>query len=179
MSVFQNYANALTEKASDNDLQTYIEDLKEFLNLSKSSEVQNYLKSPVLSSDRKIALLKEPLAALNEKVVRLLRALIKRNHSLHIFEAVKVIIRELETKAGIEAATVWTPVNLEESEIDAFRVSLSKIINKKVIVKTVLDRSLIAGFKVQVAGKFFDNSVSNQLVKLRKRFDISEGKYEN
>jgi F-type H+-transporting ATPase subunit delta len=179
MSVFHNYANALIEDASPNDRKVFLEDLKEFLGLFKNSEVSSNLKSPKLSSDKKVELLRKPLSQLNVRVVNTINALLKRGHGIRMETAIQDIISHIERKCGIEIAVIRTPVPLEDSEVDAFRTTLAKILQKELRIKTILDRTLIAGFKVQVAGKFFDNSISNHLTKLKDRFDKSEGKYEN
>ena len=179
MSVYNNYASALIDGSSPNELKLFVEDFQDFLKILDNKDIFNMLKSPILSTQKKVDLLKNPLMGLNVKVVKAINALILRGHSIKLKSAINEIIKHLESSSGIESATLQSPIELDETEIDSIRTTLSNILHKKVRIKVVIDRSLIAGFKVQVGGKFFDNSISNHLNKMKERFKLSEGKYEN
>lgn len=179
MSVFQNYAKALLDGADESQVRYFIEDLNEFKSLFASKDFVEVIKNPAFSSTDKINALKDSIGLLNDKVKRLINALISRGHALHLEKAITDVLNFIEVHSGQETAIIQTPVELKDTEKDAIRASLKKILNKEIKLKTVLDKSLIAGYRVQVCGKLFDNSLATHLNKLKGNFDKVEGSYEN
>ena len=66
-------------------------------------------------------------------------------------------------------AEVTSAVSLDDQQLDAIKANLESMTDKSVILKTKEDSVLIGGFKVLVAGVIIDNSIQNQLSKLKEK----------
>ena len=81
---------------------------------------------------------------------------------------------ELNIKNGV----VYTTLNLTDSQIKAMEEKVSSILNANVTLTNKLDSSLIGGFKIQVEDYILDDSIKNQLYKLKESIKLKKGENE-
>ncbi|HKZ35359.1 MAG TPA: F0F1 ATP synthase subunit delta [Patescibacteria group bacterium] len=66
-------------------------------------------------------------------------------------------------------ALVKSPVKLEPSQISAIRQILSKNFKRPIQVKTRIDKSIIAGFIIEIDGKLIDASLDKELETVKEQ----------
>jgi F-type H+-transporting ATPase subunit delta len=71
-------------------------------------------------------------------------------------------------KSGIEIAQVGSVTKLSETELNNIKEKLEKLFNKTINIENQENPDLIAGLKIQVAGKVIDSSLKNKLKNLRQ-----------
>lgn len=111
---------------------------------------------------------------MHPKTARFLRILAGENRLMLLRD----IIGNLETgwleKQGVERIKVFSSLPLNDELRESLQRKLSKGIGRKVLLKTEVDSSLIAGIKIQRGFQFYDFSLQGNLEKLRMSL-IEEG----
>jgi F-type H+-transporting ATPase subunit delta len=87
---------------------------------------------------------------------------------------VRIGLNELNIKRGV----VYSTIALSASQILAMEKKVSKIINANVTLTNKLDQSIIGGFKIQVEDYILDDSIKNQLYKLKESIILKKGENE-
>ena len=65
-------------------------------------------------------------------------------------------------------AKLYSPVALPKEKVAEITAILSQKLNKTVLIDSVIDNTLIAGFRVEVDGCVFDASIKHQIESLKK-----------
>lgn len=175
MSIAGSYARALYELAHENKLST-----EEFQNieadlarvaelLSASKDARVALLGPASSAKEKLNI----MSSLAEKL-RLsdwstkFLVLMARKERMSLVDRVLDAFRELRlSEEGGLTAELTSAEPLAEQEITAFRDLLSKKFSKKVLLRTTVDPTLIAGMKVTVGGLSYDGTLRSLLIRLK------------
>ena len=66
-------------------------------------------------------------------------------------------------------ALVKSPVKLEPGQVSAIRQILSKNFGRLIQVKTKIDKSIIAGFIIEVGGQVIDASLDKELEEVKEQ----------
>ena len=74
--------------------------------------------------------------------------------------------------AGVRQVVVHTAVPLAEQEQQALEKALAEKLNAKIRLKTLLDKQLIGGLKVQIDDTVYDASLSQQLRSLKESLTL-------
>ena len=69
----------------------------------------------------------------------------------------------------VSTAFVTTPVSLTAEQTKTLADTLSSLIDRRVELQMQTDPSLVAGIQVRLADKLIDNSVRQQLNRIRER----------
>ncbi len=70
---------------------------------------------------------------------------------------------------GIAEATVTSAVELSEEEKTELLHKLESLSGKKVLLKNVVDSSVLGGIRVELDGRLYDGTVSGRLADIRKK----------
>ena len=79
--------------------------------------------------------------------------------------------RRFNAAHNIVAATVRTAVPLDQEERDRLKEALGKRSGKQVVLREMLDASLLGGIVVEIDGKTLDGSVAGRLLEIRKKVE--------
>ncbi len=172
------YAKSLIDLASEQGkLDRVLEDMDLFVAVCKVRDIQLMLKSPVVTTDRK---LKVFAALFTGKVDSLtfsfLDIILKKGRESLLAEIAQEFIYQYREIKGISIVEVTSAETLPAETMEAIRQKLvdSKLTHGQIEFKTKIDPSLIGGFVISFEDKWYDASVLHQLDLLRKEFDSKE-----
>lgn len=169
------YARALYDFSVDKNLMHQItadfQNLEVFLN--KTPDLTQYLKNPLISSDKKCEVLEKTLQSqINKETFKFLIVLVDRNR-INLLQEVIASYLELVYEAAsiktIEVSTAYAFTNLQKNTLIK---KLKELTNAREIRLVItLDPNLIGGFLIKTESKIIDFTVKNQLQQLAKHLD--------
>lgn len=107
---------------------------------------------------------------IDESVLNFALLLIEKSRTRYLADIRTAYHALLDKKNGIEDATVFTAYPLKEEESEAIAKALGSATGKTIRLKTVEDKSLIAGVRLQYGDRIIDGSAKARLESMRKRF---------
>ncbi|MCH2214195.1 MAG: ATP synthase F1 subunit delta [Flavobacteriales bacterium] len=166
------YAKALLTFAKEQkSADTVAEDMELIASVcSASKELITLLKSPVVKTDKKKAILDGIFAgkigSVSQKFLEVMARHNRENLLPEIANAFKFIYRESK---GIVTAEIHTAVPLTEDGRKKALAFVSTIYEKAELTEKI-DKSLIGGFIIRVGDKQYDESVARKLTSLKREF---------
>jgi|TARA_B100001142_G_scaffold127634_1_gene129532 F-type H+-transporting ATPase subunit delta len=169
------YARALYDFSVDKNLMHQItadfQNLEVFLN--KTPDLTQYLKNPLISSDKKCEVLEKTLQSqINKETFKFLIVLVERNR-INLLQEVIASYLELVYSAAsiktIEVSTAYAFTNLQKNTLIKKLKELTSAREIRLII--TVDTSLIGGFSITTNSKVLDFSIKNQLQNLAKHLD--------
>ena len=79
------------------------------------------------------------------------------------------LTRESWTKTDPNLAQIYSRISLTAAQLDQIKTYLSGYFKRPIRVKTYLDSSIIAGFKIKVAGRVIDATINRSLEELKTK----------
>ena len=165
------YAVALYKIASaKNKTEEYIVDLKQIYELINSNkELNQVINNPKISTSKKkevfISIFKDKI---DSELFSFLLILIEKKR---IDELTGIILQiekvDLENHNQI-IAEVKTVISLNDSEIASLIEKLKAKYNKSIILKEIIDKSIIGGVYVRVGDDVIDGTIKNKLEEMKK-----------
>lgn len=166
------YANALMELATEKNVLKQVADDMElvFNGIASSKELRTILKSPVIKTEKKEAILN---AIFNSKIgdvsANFIQFVVKKNRGNLIYDILKRFKELYYLRINRVEAQVVSSVELTEQQKDQLRKSLEQYTQKDVTSLFSIDDSIIGGFIVKINDTLLDASIKQQLNKLRKK----------
>ncbi|EIM75046.1 ATP synthase subunit delta [Nitritalea halalkaliphila LW7] len=178
--VASRYAKSLLELAVENKvLEAVKADVNRIMEACQANkELVFVLKSPVVSSDKKFAILQALLGTSGQKLtVDFLRIVADKNRASLTVDILKQFVRLYNVHEGIQEATVTTAFPLTDELRKAFEGTVKEIsgLAKVQLVETV-DTAIIGGFILRVNDRQLDESLSGKLRALR--LQLTKNQYE-
>lgn len=139
--------------------------LEELFSIPESNKI---LRSPVMPSDLKLALLDYGLDQVDADgdIRDIMRYLVsqRREHQIpKIIDCLRVLIDEAE---GIIRGTVTSTVELTEEEKNTLSEALGSILQKKVFLNSKIDKEILGGIVLEVGQYLVDQSLRTKLESL-------------
>lgn len=180
--VLKTYAQALYKAAIEQNLnQQTMNEFEENLNrlshsVQTSSDLKAVLKSPQVTSDEKISILKKlTLDNSSSNFINLFLNLLKQKGRFEILDQIGESFTEVKlTSQGVVMGLVESAEPLKEIELKELADSFEKKSGKKIFFKSKLDSNLLAGVKVTVSGITYDGTVRAQINQLREKLSLSK-----
>ena len=164
------YALALYEVAKEkNKVDEYINDLREICDLIENNkDFYEVVKHPQISTkNKKRTFINIFKGKIDEELLSFLLILIEKDRILFLREKLNQMEKiDLERK-NILSAVVKTAVPLLESEISDLQEKLEKQYNKKIIMATEIDKSLLGGVYVRVGNDVIDGTIKSKLEEMK------------
>lgn len=183
MSVAGNYSKALYEYCAESGVSPKEFELidKDFLDLAKllesSEELEASLSSPALSEAVKVSVVNALVErhGLNKFVARILTLLV-RNRRMSLFSDISQewFRFRVESQDAV-LGKVESPDSLSAEKLEELSVYFSKKLQRRIVFKSELNPTLIAGIRVTVAGKTYDGSFMGRLNRLREELVSNSG----
>jgi F-type H+-transporting ATPase subunit delta len=138
--------------------------------IADNRELSVMLKSPLLTPDRKVAVLKKIFEGkINELTYMFLTLLTTKGREAHLFDIFNAFIQQYKTLRGITTVTVTSATKLDATTVQNIVTGVkAKDGLNEIDLKEVIDESLIGGYVVEYNNKQIDTSVSRQLHKMRQ-----------
>ena len=166
------YAKALMELATEkNDLKQVADDMELVFNvIAESKELRIVLKSPVIKTEKKEAILNEIFKSrIGNVSANFIQFVVEKNRENLIYDILKRFRELYYLKINRVEAHIASSVELTEQQKDQLQSSLEQYTKKDVTSIFSIDDSIIGGFVVKINDTVFDASIKQQLNKLRKK----------
>lgn len=135
-------------------------------------EFVNFLNSPIISTDKKIAVLSSIFEGkISEITSGFFRVLSTKRREMYIGDIAKAFIAQYKQHKGITTAVVTSAAGIDSNARAAILDLVKKQSKGEVELVEKTDRSLIGGFILRIGDKQVDASISRKLNELRKTFE--------
>ena len=165
------YAKSLLSFAQEKSaVEDVYRDMSDLLEANSGSvDLQQMLKSPIISSDKKIAVLGQVLKGAHEASNSFISLIMDKRREEHLPAIASQFIQLYDKEKGIARATVYSAIPLGDTVMDQLRKYLSTLLQSENIeLINVIDSSVIGGMVVRYGDKLLDMSVSRELKEMRK-----------
>ena len=166
------YANALMELATEKNVLKQVADDMElvFNGIAESKELRTVLKSPVIKTEKKEAILNEIFnSRIGDISTSFIQFIVEKNREDLIYDILKRFKELYYLRINRVEAKITSSVELTEQQMDQLQSSLEKYTQKDVTSIFAIDDSIIGGFVVKINDTVLDASIKQQLNKLRKK----------
>lgn len=137
--------------------------------VKKEEKIFAFLASPAIDKEEK----KHLLSLISEKegitpINAYLFLLNKHDAFPYLEEISEALHLALNDFKGVEEGIVYSHLPLEEQEIKSIEKKIEKELKAEVHLENKIDKTLLGGFRVFVAGKLFDASINGRLARLKE-----------
>ena len=140
---------------------------------AKNRDLQMMLKSPIISNDKKNAVLKALFgSSMDSLTMAYLTLLVNKNREGYLPEIAAEFTEQYKVMQGITSVKVITAVPLSDSVLADLKARLlaSGVTNAHLDIETKVDPELIGGFVLEFDNKRYDASVAAKLAELKSEF---------
>lgn len=172
LSVDMTYATALFEAAGDAGLQEQIrEESHSILDVFQAEpDFHRFFCTPGIPADEKKDVLINVLGGrISSELLNFMCILVDKGRVRHFEKMIRAYDALLDQANGLVAGEVLSAVPLSDDQIKRLEEQTGKLIGENVQLENRVDKSLIGGVRVQVAGKIFDASLKRKLEDMRSR----------
>ena len=163
------YSQAVFQIAVEREeLDRWQSDLNKIASLGEDAELIALLENPKLRLDAKVRLLSERFGDINPLALNLVYLLVVRGKLSMVGEIADEYQRLLDSYYGIERAEVITAIPLVDEDKAWLVEHLGAIVDKKVIIESEVDSSLLGGIVARIGGKLLDGSTRSRLEALKR-----------
>lgn len=164
------YSKSLLQLAQErNALETvYSEMLGIHALTSGSKELKLLLKSPIISADKKLSVLKKLFdGKISELTYKFLELLVKKGRESYIPEITSAFIEQYKALKKITTVKLTSAIKLDSATVEQIVSALKTQAGiTSIDLKEEIDESLIGGFVLQYGDKQIDASVQRSLQQL-------------
>lgn len=164
------YAKALFQVSVDeNILQNVYEDMLQLEKLLKqSNDLKAMLKSPIIKTKTKLALIERIFrGSLNDIVVNFLNIITKAKREKFTQTITQHFIQIYKDFKGIKSAKITTVIELDDETKNQIINKLKNFTNSEIELSQEINKNLIGGMQLLFDNKKYDNSLRTKLNKLR------------
>lgn len=166
------YARAIMVAAQKLNLVDIIyEDLQYIVkNFQSSKELFVVFKSPVISGQKKKAILKDVFAGkINDLTFSLLDLIIAKNRESLVVSICKEYQAEYYKFKDMLPVSVTTAIDLDESTKNNVLNKINSMTGKSIVPEFIVEPKIKGGLKVQIDTWVYDSTIQNQLEQLYQR----------
>jgi F-type H+-transporting ATPase subunit delta len=177
--IARRYAEAVIELAEDQKQSERLASDLELIqkSMKESVELQSFLKSPVISKEKKRAVLSELFKArVSTSAFGFLNLLVEKGRE-DVLESILVEYFKMhDDQLGIMTLELRAGVDMTIDQQNKIAKRFEELTRKKIRVVFSVDKQLKGGFVARVGDTVYDGSVSRQLELLRSRFAEGTGR---
>lgn len=165
------YALALYEVGEKNNkVEKYISDFEDIVKLvENNNDIQQIIKHPKMSTSVKKQMFTDIFEGKTDRELLSFLLLLVEKKRIHeasgILAQLKEILLEKNNKVVAEVKTV---IQLTDDERKTLTEKLSKKYNKTIILKEIIDESIIGGVYVRVGDDVIDGTIKHKLESMKK-----------
>ena len=166
--IAEKYANALFEVAVAAEMITPISlEMESATKIFCEKTTLEFFTNPFNSLDQKLAAAKSSLEGkVSAEVFNFISTLVK-NERIHLISEINRLYKAKASQVGgVAEGTVYVVDQPSAEFKTALEKKISDLLKKEVRLKIQTDKTLIAGFKVQIEGWTLDDSARHHLKKL-------------
>ena len=166
------YAHTIFRMAQrDKELSRWQSDLRKIDGLLQDTNLYSLLSNQQITWSQKEQVLKPRLGEVNPQIIKLVAILSARGKIALVSEISEEYQRLVDNYRGIEGAEtaeVTTAIPLDADYQLKLAQRITEIAGKPVILKTIVDPSIIGGIVIRVGDKLIDGSLRTKLAALKK-----------
>ncbi len=169
-SLYNKYALALLNIAiEENQVSEYREDIKELTKiLKKNKELIYLLANKVTTTEEAYNLIDRVFGDCKKTLINFIKIIYKNSRSFYLYSIFKECLYRFDDYLKIERGTIYSSSKLDENSINKISKIIESKINKKIELESIIDPSLIGGFKIILKNDIYDTSINSQLESIKK-----------
>ena len=168
------YGSGLYDLAlEENKTETVMEQLTEVRRIfSENPDYVKLLGQPAIPKQERVGLIEEAFGAQAERyLVNFLKILCERGIIMEFAGCCDEYTRRYRIDHNIAEAVVYSAVPLSDAQRGALKDKLEKVSGKTVIMTERIQKSLIAGLRIELEGKQLDGSLKGRLDGISRKLD--------
>lgn len=166
------YAKALLQVAiAQNVLEKVRDELTDFAwNVRRFDDLKIVISNPTISQEDRRVVVNKIASKMRISLLtkNFLNLLIDKGRITHIVDITEIFCALADKEAGIVKAVVESATELTLQQQTNLKSALERRTQKRILLHTKINPSLIAGICVRVEGKLYDGSVKKHLENLRE-----------
>ncbi len=176
IQVASRYAKSLIDLAEEqNVLEKVKADIEGVVKtLRENGELRAVLANPIVSPDKKFAVLNQIFgASVEPMIMAFFKIVVNKGRSGSLYDTAKQFVEEYNVRKGIIKATVISAAPLSEKNRQEIAQVVEEATRGQVVLDAQVNPDLIGGFILKVGDKQFDTTISSRLTRLKKEFSQS------
>ena len=148
-------------------------DMKTIVDLCKSNhDFVTFLKSPIIKTDKKQAVLKEIFAGkLNKITEAYIQLITAKKREIYLAEIASEFVNQYKEKKKILTAVVTSASGLDETTRKKVMEIVKGGSSSEVVLEEKIDKNIIGGFILRVGDNQIDASIARKLNLLKRSFN--------
>ena len=171
IQIAERYAISLIDLAQEQNLLSEVfEDMRSIQEVCKNAEFTTMLKSPVIYSDKKLAIFKQLFEGKIQNLSMLfIQLLIQKGRESGLGAICLAFIEQYKAIKKIKTARIITATELNDQELDKIKTRFSFWLKPGEVMdlSQKVDPSLIGGFILEMGDQNYDASVKRQLGEMK------------
>lgn len=167
------YAKSLLDLAQDRgQLEPVTESVRALATATENRDFRVLLSSPVVSIDKKQAVIRAITAGYDEITSKWLELITAKRREEAIPEIVAEYLRQYRVLKHISVVKLTSAAPLDVAAVDAIKAKLQRggLAEDNIQLEQRVDPALIGGFVLEVGDKLYDASAREKLATLRREF---------
>lgn len=127
------------------------------------------INHPQVTINEKISIMENSFKdTVADDIISLFALVFRKNREADIMDILEQFLAKSKEHRGVVTADVVSAIALNEQQINQIQNNLSKKLGKQVEIQTSVDKTLIGGLRIHVDGRIIDNTISYQILDLKK-----------
>ena len=173
IQVASRYAKSLIDLAEEkNSLEKVKSDIEGVVKtLRENPELRAVLANPIVSPDKKFAVLNQIFgASIEPMILAFFKIVVNKGRAEVLYGTTKQFLQDYNERKGIIRASVISATPLSEENRKEIIQVVEEATKGQVILEASVNPDLIGGFVLKVGDKQFDTTISGRLQRLKKEF---------
>jgi F-type H+-transporting ATPase subunit delta len=169
--LYNRYALALLDIAKEeNRVEEYRQEVVSFLAVLKENpELSKILDSYNITNEEKLSLIDGKLGKFySENIINYIKVILKNNRGYYLYSIFKETLMRFDDYLSIEQGTIYSTIPLSQKDILRVTEAIERNTGKKIILKNVIDSSIIGGIKVVLKNDIYDASILSRVDALKE-----------
>ncbi len=170
-AIARRYAESLFDLALEQDaVSLYASNMETVFSVfNDNPSIVSFFSHVMVEDQDKYQLLDKSFASSVDKyVLNFLKLLVKKRRIQYILDICRSYKKLQNQYVGIEEGIVYSSFELTDTQVKEIEEAISKRENKKIVLTSKIDTSLIGGIKVQLDNRIIDATIQNKLDILKK-----------
>ena len=172
--VAQRYAKSIMDLATEqNKLDRIVEDMKSLQSVAKNRDFVLMLNSPIIHTDKKLAILNALFAThCDALTLSFFKLITTKGRESALPEIANSFLDEYKSLKGILSVKITSATALTEDVLASLRSKVLAVTKsvKEVDFETAVNPALIGGYVIEMGDTLLDTSVAHSLSELKKSF---------
>jgi len=164
--IAKKYSEALAELSLDSSILEDLALVSEVFN--SNSDLKEVLNSPSIDIESKKSLLTKVFKGSVQETVSNLLLILLEKRRINLVTLLEQNYKDIfYQQKNIGLAQIQSAEEFSPSELNEIKQELEKAFKQDILVSTTINADLIAGMKINIAGKVIDSSLQSKLKKIK------------